>query len=165
MKRKILAALLVASSVLGASSAMAGTATGTMAVSATLTSDCQITANPLSFGSVSGLLASAVTVSTTVSVTCSNTTPFTVSLNGGTTTGATTTGRMMANGSNTLNYGIYQDSAYTQNWGNTTGTGGDVATGTGTGAAVILTAYGKIPAGQVVVPGTYTDTVTATVAY
>lgn len=165
LKRKLLVALLAVSSVFGASSAMAGTATGTMAVSATLASDCQLSANPLAFGSVSGLLATAPTATTTVSVTCSKSTAFTVALSAGTTTGATTTARLMANGSTTLAYGIYQDSAFTKNWGSTTGASGDVVTGTGTGAAVVLNVYGKIPASQVVAPGTYTDTVTATVSY
>ncbi|MBN6743443.1 spore coat protein U domain-containing protein, partial [Acidithiobacillus sp. MC6.1] len=63
----------------------------------------------------------------------------------------------------TLSYGLFQDAAYTTNWGNTVGT--DTKTGTGNGSAQALTVYGQIPAGQYPAPGTYTDTITATITY
>jgi spore coat protein U-like protein len=49
------------------------------------------------------------------------------------------------------------------NWGNTVGT--DTVAGTGNGAAQALTVYGQIAAGLYVTPGSYTDTITATVTY
>jgi spore coat protein U-like protein len=38
-------------------------------------------------------------------------------------------------------------------------------TGTGNGAIQALTVYGQTPAGQYVSPGSYTDTITATITY
>jgi spore coat protein U-like protein len=70
---------------------------------------------------------------------------------------------MIGPGSSLLNYKLFNNSGYTSNWGNTVGT--DTLAGTGTGAAQPLTVYGQIPAGQFVRPGSYADTITATLTY
>jgi spore coat protein U-like protein len=62
-----------------------------------------------------------------------------------------------------LGYGLFTDSGHVTNWGNTIGT--DTVTGTGSGAAQALTVYGEIPASELVAPGSYSDTITATVSY
>jgi len=62
-----------------------------------------------------------------------------------------------------LAYKLFSNSGHTTNWGNTVGT--DTVAGTGTGAAQSLTVYGQITAAQFVRPGSYTDTVTATITY
>ena len=62
-----------------------------------------------------------------------------------------------------LTYGLYQDAAYVTNWGITVAT--DTKTGTGNGALQGVIVYGRIPAGQYVAPGAYTDTITATVTF
>ena len=79
----------------------------------------------------------------------------------GTGAGATDTVRKMTGpGGATLSYQVFQDAARTINWGNTTA---DEVSGTGT---TTVTFYGQIPAGQVVAPGTYTDTLsTATTSF
>jgi spore coat protein U-like protein len=137
------------------------TATGTIAVSATVLSFCSITTQPLAFGNYSSV---ALGATTTISVSCTNTSPYNVGLDPGQGSGATVTVRKMTyNTSNTLNYGLYQDSGHATVWGNTIGT--NTVTGTGNGAAQTLTVYGLIPASQLVVPGAYTDTVTATITY
>jgi spore coat protein U-like protein len=69
----------------------------------------------------------------------------------------------MVNGAALLGYSLYRDSGLTQNWGVTIGT--DTASGTGNGAAQPITVYGQVPAGQYVTPGSYADTITATVTY
>ncbi|WP_323123094.1 spore coat protein U domain-containing protein, partial [Burkholderia alba] len=51
-----------------------GTATATFLVTLTIQANCTIAANPLAFGTT-GVLASALNQQTTLSVTCSNTTP------------------------------------------------------------------------------------------
>jgi spore coat protein U-like protein len=43
--------------------------------------------------------------------------------------------------------------------------GTDTVPLTGNGAAQVETVYGQIPAGQFVAPGSYSDTITATVTY
>lgn len=122
--------------------------------------NCTITANPLSFGNYAEKVLNATT---TLSVTCTSTTPYNVGLNAGTATGATVTNRMMTGPSGALlKYSLYSNSAYSTNWGNSSPTW---VGGTGTGSAQTLTVYGQIPANQSAVSGAYTDTITATVNY
>jgi spore coat protein U-like protein len=70
---------------------------------------------------------------------------------------------MTGPGSALLGYSLFSDSARTVNWGQTVGT--DTVTGTGNGTAQALTVYGDVPAGQYLAPGSYSDTITATVTY
>src|SRR5262249_56597254 len=100
----------------------------------------------------------------TITVTCTNTSPYNVGLDPGTATGATVTTRKMSGpGGALLAYALYQDAAHTKNWGNTVGT--DTVAGTGNGNAQSLTVYGQVAAGQYVTPGAYADTITATITY
>jgi spore coat protein U-like protein len=62
-----------------------------------------------------------------------------------------------------LSYGLYTDSAGSNNWNDIGGSG--IPATTGNGSAQPLPVYGKIPAGQYLAPGLYSDTVTATVSY
>jgi spore coat protein U-like protein len=141
--------------------AVAATATTTMAVTATVDATCQISATPLAFGSYTGAQTDATS---TLTVTCSNTTPYNVGLDAGLATGATVTSRAMTGpASATLAYALFQETTRTTNWGNTVGT--DTVTGTGNGSAQGLTVYGRVAAGQFVTPGAYSDTITATVTY
>jgi spore coat protein U-like protein len=70
----------------------------------------------------------------------------------------------MTNGANTLNYSMYTTAGRTTVWGDgTLSTVTQAGTGNGTGQA--LTVFGRVPTGQYVTAGSYTDTVTATVTY
>ena len=141
--------------------AAAATATGTIAVSATVQATCSVTTAPLAFGAYTGATLAGTT---TVSVTCTNTTPYSIGLNPGVSSAATVTTRKMTGPAAALiNYGLYSDVAHAVNWGNTPTT--DTVAGTGTGSAVVATVYGQMLAGQFVAPGAYTDTVTATITY
>jgi spore coat protein U-like protein len=143
--------------------AVAATATSTFTVQITITTSCVInSAATLNFGS-QGVLAANVDQTTTIQLQCTNSTPYTVSLDPGTSTGATVTTRKMVNGANTVSYSIYRDAARTLNWGNTIGT--DTVAGTGNGAAQSITVYGRVPAQTTPAPAVYTDTVTLTVTY
>jgi spore coat protein U-like protein len=122
---------------------------------------CILSATALSFGTYTGLAASGTSA---VRVTCTNTTPYTVALSAGLGTGATTSLRKMTrSASAVLTYGLYQNATFSQNFGNTSGT--DTYAGSATGAVQTLTVYGQIPASEYVVPGAYTDSITATVTY
>jgi spore coat protein U-like protein len=137
------------------------TVTTTFGVSATVQSTCLISATALSFGTYTGVVANATS---NVSVTCTNTTAYNVSLNPGTATGATVTTRKMTGPSGALlNYALYSNSGMTTNWGQTVGT--DTVTGTGNGSSQSITVYGQVPASQYVTPGSYADTITASVIY
>ncbi|WP_080400280.1 spore coat U domain-containing protein [Burkholderia ubonensis] len=138
----------------------AATATATMTVTATVDATCQITTTPLAFGTYTGAQTDATS---TVSVTCTNTTPYNVGLDAGLAPGATVTTRAMSITGASLPYSLFQDAGRTVNWGNTVGT--DTVAGTGNGSTQALTVYGRLAAGQLVTPGAYTDTITATITY
>ncbi len=140
--------------------AVAATVTTNFAVSVTVQATCLITASSLDFGTYVGVVA--VTTST-LSITCTNTTPYNVGLGAGLAPGASVTSRQMSSGGIQMPYAVFSDIARTINWGETVGV--DTVTGTGSGTAQVLNVYGQIPAGQFVNPGTYTDTITATVTY
>jgi spore coat protein U-like protein len=140
--------------------AQASTATATIAITATVLSFCTITALPLPFGNYS---QAALAATTTVSATCTLGTTYNIGLDAGIGTGGTVAARKMTYLTNTLTYSLYQDSGHATVWGNTIGT--NTVTGTGNGAIQSLTVYGLIPASQLVTPGAYTDTVTATITY
>ncbi len=140
--------------------AHAATATSTIAVTATVLSFCSLTALPLAFGNYS---SAAVNATTTLAVLCTVGTTYNVGLDLGQGSGATLSQRKMTFNTSVLGYGLFADAAHSVIWGSTVGT--NTQTGTGTGLTQTLTVYGQIPANQVVAPGAYTDTVTATITY
>jgi len=109
--RKILTATLAAAS-LAAGVAQAATTTTTFAVTATVLSTCSATAVPLAFPNYTPGGGPQLG-STTISVKCTNNTPFTVLLNAGSTTGDAFAQRLMASGANTLQYNLYTSAALT----------------------------------------------------
>lgn len=121
---------------------------------------CSVTAQNLNFGS-QGLLKTKVDASTDLSVICTSGLPFSISLNGG-LTNAVPAQRKMTNGSNSITYGLFRDSARSQLWGSLAGL---LASGTGTGLVQRLTVYGRVPAQTTPPAGTYSDTVVMTVTY
>ncbi len=102
------------------------------------------------------MLAAHVAQSTTMSVTCSNTTPYNVAT-------STVTARLLANGAVTLRFQRYSNAGATTVWGNTIGT--NTMAGTDTGNAQTLTIYGIVHPQLIPVAGTYTSTVTASVTF
>jgi spore coat protein U-like protein len=141
----------------------AATATTTMTVQMTIAATCLInSASTLNFGT-QGVLSTNVDQTSTLQVTCTNTTPYNIGLNAGTGTGATVAARKMTSGANTVNYTLYSNSGRTTVWGNTVGT--DTVAATGNGAAQSYTVYGRVPPQAAPPPGTYTDTITVTVTY
>jgi len=142
-------------------SAYATTATTTFGISATVVASCGVSATALAFGNYTGAVA---TTSSTLTVTCSNSTAYNIGLSVGSGTNATVTTRSMTGpNSASLSYQLYQDSGYSTYWGQTVGT--DTLAGTGTGAAQAITVYGQIPASEYVAAGSYSDTITATITY
>ncbi|WP_229223414.1 spore coat U domain-containing protein [Duganella sp. sic0402] len=142
-----------------------GSKTQNFDVTLKIIADCIISANPLDFGQSQGVLNANVSVNSTVSVTCTNTTPYNIGLNAGNVAGSTTAARLMVGtGANTstVGFNLYQTAGAT-NWGNAQGT--DTKSGTGTGAAQIHTVYGVVPAQTTPQPDTYKSTVTATVYF
>jgi spore coat protein U-like protein len=69
----------------------------------------------------------------------------------------------MSNGGAQITYGLYQNAARSQPWGNNTGT--NTVAGSGTGSGQALTVYGRVPAQTTPAPGTYSDSIIATLTY
>lgn len=148
--------------------ASAANTTDTFTVSTNVTASCSVSAGALTFADVDPLAnaSNATDGSSTISVTCSNTTPYDVGLSAGSATGATVSTRKMTHTdtTSTLAYALYTDTERTTNWGETVDT--DTVAGTGNGSAQTLTVYGSIASGQETAKvGAYSDTVTVTVTY
>jgi spore coat protein U-like protein len=131
-------------------------------VSATDMTTCSVNASTLNFGAT-GVLLSALDATSAVTVVCTNSAPYTLALDGGLTGATNPTQRKMTQGGQTITYGLYQDSARSQPWGDSTGT--NTAAGTGSGLTQTFTVYGRVPAQSTPAPGTYTDTVVVTLTY
>jgi spore coat protein U-like protein len=144
-------------------------ATANLAVSATVVKNCTVVAPALGFGNYYPG-AGALSVNSNLAVSCTKTTPFTVSLNKG--LNGTIAQRLLSDGAgNTLQYNLYTTAAFGTVFGD--GTGGSATqggTGTGMATPVTVTAYGNLPdnaTNQAIAPTAvvFTDTVVVSVAY
>ena len=139
---------------------------GTFAFSsqATVAKNCTISAYPMVFPSGS-LLTIARTATTNIRATCTSGNAYQISLNGGTPGGTVSARRMVrSGGTETVSYQLFRNSGYTLAWGDGTAAT-SVATGTGNGLQSTFTVYGRVPAQTTPRPGTYTDTITATITF
>jgi spore coat protein U-like protein len=166
------AGLLVGALVVSSDRAVAATATSNFTVTATVVASCTISTAGIGFGNYDPVVANATTpvdANGTVTVACTSGAATTVGMNqGATPTGASTAAaplRQMASGAvNRMRYDLYQDAARTTAWGDVGTAAAEAYNSTGK-AAVTLNIYGRIPSGQDVVVGAYTDTVTATIQF
>lgn len=158
----------IAALLLGAGdTAQAGTATNTLSSQTTVTTACNVSGSTLSFGSTINPIGTVpIDATSTLTVECTNTTPFTLSLSAGINAGGITnfSQRQLKNGSYTLGYQLYTDPGRTTVWGDGT-SGSATYGGNGTGGLLSVTIYGRLPSLTGTVPGTYTDTVTVTITY
>jgi spore coat protein U-like protein len=152
-----------------AASVSAGTATSTMAVSATVVPKCTIdSVTALTFGTYiqeSGNIDQAGAVN----LTCPVGTNYTIGIDG---VLAGNVRNMTFNdvaGPHYLEYNLFTDAVRTQIWGPIGGPGGTVTlAGTGNGASATLPVYGRIvdsAANRLVPAGNYNAVVTITVTY
>ncbi len=120
---------------------------------------CTLSSTGISFGMFTG---SQVAISGTINMHCtgSGTSNFNVKLSTGSGSFAA---RVMKNGTNTLSYNLYMDSAHSQILGDGTGStvffSGKI---TASPSDFTLTMFGLIPAQALPVSGSYMDTVVAT---
>lgn len=149
-----------------APSAQAASATTTFQVTATVLKACLMsTPATLAFGPYDPAAATALAATTSLNVTCTFGTAYSLGLSAG---GGTVANRLMtsisaAAGNNTLNYGLFKDSGHLTPWDNSvSGTGY-----TGSGLPQTQTIYGQIPTAQyAAAPATdYSDTITVTLTY
>ncbi|MDB5833392.1 MAG: hypothetical protein JWR14_3222 [Caballeronia sp.] len=138
---------------------------GTFPFSATATvvNNCNISATNLNFGAT-GLLSHALSATASITAQCTNGDAYRIALNGGTTANVAARQMARSGGGGAVNYQLYVDAGLTTTWGD--GTAGTTqATGTGTGNSQVLTVYGTVPVQTTPAPGTYTDTITATISF
>ena len=141
-----------------APAAYAATATTTFTVTANVPNTCSIsTTSNLAFGSYADAQIDAASA---ISVTCTSGGAYTVGLDNGNNYSAPN--RRMTNGSAFLNYELYKETGRTNRWGSS---GGELVSGVGTGSAQALDVFGRLPASQGLIAGSYTDTITATITY
>jgi spore coat protein U-like protein len=166
--KKIAVKAVVASALFSATAmAFAASTSTTFSVSAQVNPTCVInSASALSFPAYDPTQGAQAATSS-ISVNCTNTTPFNIGLSAGGGSGASVANRVMTSGTNTLTYSLYQDSGHSTVWGNTVNTDTVAASGLGMASsnAIVKTVYGQIPNQPNAVPGSYADTVTVTVSY
>jgi len=170
VKTRILTLAAAAAALLfTAHSAVAASKSTTFNVSSSVSANCTISATDLNFGAYDPVVANKTTaldVNTTVTVLCTKgSTGVTVGLDLG--IHAAAGNRFMSNGTDSLQYELYSDSAGGTLWANA---GAGLVTWPafgpiGAGAGTPHTVFGRIPAGQDVSVGSYNDTVTATVNF
>jgi spore coat protein U-like protein len=162
IKTNVVTAILVTLG-LASTTLNAATVTNTMPVKITIQNACNISTTApttLDFGTAGPLVAN-VDQTSTISVTCTTNAPYNVGLDGG--GGGSINTRRMINGTNTVGYQLYSNSARTTVWGVTVGT--DTVPGTGNGTAQTLTVYGRVPPQTTPPAAVYNDTVNVTVTY
>ena len=138
-----------------------GTVYPTFTVRANVVKYCEVSATDLDFGAV-GLLNANVDATGTITVRCTNGTPYQIGLNGGLSGATAPDQRRMTFGANSVRYGIYRNSARTLGWGDQPT---NSVSGTGTGNAQNYTTYGRVFPQTTPPPGTYRDTIVVTVTY
>lgn len=129
----------------------------TLTAQVNIPNQCQITATDLDFGTQATPLTQTDSQSS-ITVRCTNTTQFSVGLNGG-----LTGNRELTSGGNTVAYELYQDAGRATVWNNSTER--QPGTGLGTTSAIQMTVFGRLFANPTAAEGVYTDTVTVDVAF
>jgi spore coat protein U-like protein len=137
-------------------------ATSSFTVSASVLATCTISATDLNFGATS-VITSNVDSSSQLTPRCNNGLPYTIALNGGSSSAINPASRKMTKGADQITYGLYRDAARSLPWGSTTGS--NTAAGTGTGSNQSVPVYGRVPPQATGSPGSYTDTIIASVTY
>ena len=151
--------------------AMAGTSTATLTVQINITAACSIDVSTLDFGSNAGtaLLGGNLNATTSVSVTCTSGSPYSIGVNNG--SNASSGQRRMINGANYISYNLYTDSGHANAWttasnSTTCTTSNSCLLGTGNGSAQLTSIYGVVPSvATAPAAGNYSDSVTMTVTY
>jgi spore coat protein U-like protein len=129
-------------------------------------STCTFSATPITFGDYNiDQQTDALSVGT-ITADCAGTLAFTVALSAG-SSGSFESRTMddVVNGTRyTLNYNLYTDPGRSNVWGDGTG-GSHVVPALGSTIPVSMTVYGRVPGSQKPASGSFTDTVTATIAF
>jgi spore coat protein U domain-containing protein, fimbrial subunit CupE1/2/3/6 len=147
-----------------ATPAAAGSATAELTISATVVKNCTIDAQSISLGTYDPLVANysnAAAPTGTITVQCTKNTAYSIALTNGGNYSAGFRRMKHAINDEYLQYELFQDGAFATAWTDT-----QMVSKTATSRAPLgITVYARIPGGQDVSQGTYTDVVTATVNF
>ena len=138
---------------------------GTLCASDAHAQACTISATSVNFGSYNVFNGSDVDSTGTVTYRCNGSAHnITVGLTQGAS--ATFNPRQMQKGAEVLNYNLFVDASRTSIWGDgTSGTSVYTIGNPPNNTNVNLTVYGRVPAGQDVSAGSFSDTVTAVINF
>jgi spore coat protein U-like protein len=143
----------------GAHPARSAVDTDILTVTATVLSACSLSGGTLDFGQYISGQTNNVDVNGTINyVNCSGN--LSIALDGGTS--GNIDARQMSQGASKLNYQLYRTAQRVSVWGSGADAQGVILIGTQSGSQTV---YGRIPANQIVPPGTYTDTVNITMTF
>ncbi|WCM20824.1 spore coat U domain-containing protein [Paraburkholderia bryophila] len=131
--------------------------------SATVINNCLISATNLAF-TATGVLSSALSATGAVTARCTNGDAYQIALNGGSSGNVSARQMQRSGGGGAVNYQLYTDAGHANAWGDGTGST-TMVTGTGTGNPVSIQVYGLVPAQSTPMPGSYSDTITATISF
>ncbi len=131
---------------------------------------CNVSTVPVNFGLYNPLSGLPVVATGTVTLTCTVLVglfeSWTVALSSGNS--GNYSARQMANGASNLSYNLYTSAAYTNVWGDGSGSTSRVSGGAllsiGTTSTDYIV-YGRIPAGQDAAAGSFNDTIVVTLNY
>ena len=154
-----------AASLVLATSLQADTSSAPLHVTAEVASNCVIATSNLAFGGYDPLAQNAtqeLDASAGVTVLCTRSSRATVSIDSG--RNPVGSSRTLAGGSQRVSYQLFRDADRTQEWGGGL-TDRQQIISEGIHKPQQLTVYGRIPPGQEVASGLYTDVVTATVDF
>jgi len=129
------------------------------------TSTCSISVTSVNFGSYNVFGGSATDSTGTITITCNNPAHnISVTLSKGASSSFTP--RTMLRGGEALSYNLFRDAARSSIWGDGTGSTSTYSDNNPPNNANInLTVYGRVPAGQDVSAGSYSDTVAAVINF
>jgi spore coat protein U domain-containing protein, fimbrial subunit CupE1/2/3/6 len=152
---------LSARTLLAASGAVIGSV---LVIALPALASCTISTTGVSFGTYDVFASAPLDSTGSVTYRCSDTGPITVFLGKG--GAATFNPRRMLKVSEALTYNLYLDASRTTIWGD--GTGGSQAYSNSSPVKnqnITVTIYGRVPAGQDVTAGSYSNTITATINF
>lgn len=144
-------------------SLIASSGTFPFSATATVINNCTITATNVAFATVS-VLSSPLTATGSLNVSCTNGDAWRIALSAGGSANQLARVMQRGGGGGTVGYQLYTDAARTIVWGDATA-GTAMASGTGTGTAQAVSIYGRVPAQSTPQPGTYSDSITATISF
>ncbi len=122
---------------------------------------CTVSATSAAFGTIDPLVNTETLSTATVSVSCPESTSYTVALGPG---NGTIENRLMVSGTHELSYNLYTDASRSIIWGDGTG-GSSTVSGTADSSGTDHTVYGHVPWQPSAVPGTYSDSIVVTATF